>query len=216
MEPYRTMTELAILSLREAILKGTLTPGTRLIPAKLESELGLGRVAIREAIRELSGAGLVESIPNKGTIVAEPLSLGEIKELYNVRYHIESKAATVGAERLTAEELDRMAELHQIMCNKNLPVLDYFLPNREFHFILYQASGWNYINKLISQIWDQILAFRSFKKLNVGNTEKFSNEHQMILDALNSGEYNKVGQLIKVNLQSGLSQILTLAVGMSS
>ena len=211
MQPYRTMTEMAAQALREGILKGTLTPGTHLIPSKLESELALGRVAIREAIRELAGAGLVESIPNKGTVVAEPLTLGEIKELYNVRSYIESKAAVIGAKSLIRAELNRMTELHQIMCDKQLPLLDYFLPNREFHFILYRASGWKYIIKLISQIWDQILAFRSFQKFNVGNPEKFSQEHQMILEALKSGEFNKVGQLIKVNLQSGLNQILSMA-----
>jgi DNA-binding GntR family transcriptional regulator len=211
MQPYRTMTEMATQALREGILKGTLTSGTRLIPAKLESELVLGRVAIREAIRELTGSGLVESTPNKGTFVASPLTLEEIKELYNVRSHIEAKVAVVGAKRLKDAELDRMEELHHIMCDGSLPFLDYFLPNREFHFILYRASGWRYMIKLISQIWDQILAFRSLQKFNVGNPLKFNKEHRMILDALKADEYNKVGQLIKMNLRSGLNQILNLA-----
>ena len=211
MQPYRTMTEMAAQALREGILKGTLTPGTPLIPAKLERELALGRVAIREAIRELTGSGLVESVPNKGNFVASPLTLTEIKELYNIRSHIEAKAASAGAKRLSQAEMDRMEELHRIMCDKSLPPMDYFLPNREFHFILYRASGWRYVNKLISQIWDQILAFRSFQKLNVGSPEKFNQEHQMILDALKSGNFNKIGQLIKLNLRSGLEQILSLA-----
>ena len=210
-QPYRTMTEMAAQALREGILKGALTPGTQLIPAKLESELTLGRVAIREAIRELTGSGLVESLPNKGTFVASPLTLAEIKELYNVRYHIEAKAAVIGAKNLTHAQLERMQELHHIMCDESLPILDYFLPNREFHFILYRACGWRYINQLISQIWDQILAFRSFRKYNVGNPEQFNKEHQLILDNLKSGDFNKVGQFIKVNLRSGLNQILSLA-----
>jgi DNA-binding GntR family transcriptional regulator len=81
MQTYHTMTEIAVRALREKILKGNLKPGARLIPVKLESELALGRVAIREAIRELSGSGLVESIPNKGTIVAAPPTLDEIRNL---------------------------------------------------------------------------------------------------------------------------------------
>lgn len=216
MQPYRTMTEMAAQALREGILKGTLTPGARLIPAKLESEMALGRVAIREAIRELTGSGLVESIPNKGTFVASPLTLEEIKEVYNVRYHIEAKAAVIGASRLTQADLDLMEELHHTMCDDSLPILDYFLPNREFHFILYRASGWRYLNKLISQVWDQILAFRSFQQLNVGNPSQFNQEHQMILDALKYRSFKQVGQLIKVNLRSGLNQILSLANKMPS
>ena len=68
-----------------------------------------------------------------------------------------------------------------------------------------------YVNKLISQIWDQILAFRSFQKFNVGNPAKFNKEHQMILHALKSGEFHKIGQLIKINLRSGLDQIMSMA-----
>jgi DNA-binding GntR family transcriptional regulator len=104
-----------------------------------------------------------------------------------------------------------MEELHHSMCDDSLPFLDYFLPNREFHFILYRASGWRYLNKLISQIWDQILAFRSFQQFNIGNPSLFNQEHQMILDALKYRSFNKVGQLIKVNLRSGLNQIMSLA-----
>jgi DNA-binding GntR family transcriptional regulator len=81
MQTYRTMTEIAVRALRDQILKGNLKPGVRLIPVKLESELAVGRVAIREAIRELSGSGLVESIPNKGTVVATPLPLMRLRNL---------------------------------------------------------------------------------------------------------------------------------------
>ena len=211
MQPYRTMTEMAALALREAIIKGNLTPGTALVPAKLEGQLSLGRVAIREAIRELAGSGLVESIPNKGTFVAAPLTLEEIKEIYTVRYHIEAKAAALGASRITMEDLRRMEALHAVMCEESLPILDFFLPNREFHFILYRASGWSYLYKLISQIGDRVLAFRSFRHFAMGDPSTFNQQHQMILDALKAGEFKKVGQLVKENLRSGLDQILDLA-----
>lgn len=216
MQPYRTMTEMAALALREAIIKGNLTPGTALIPAKLEGQLSLGRVAIREAIRELAGSGLVESIPHKGTFVAAPLTLSEIKEIYMIRYQVEGKAATLGAGRITEQDLKRMETLHAMMCDKSLPILDYFLPNREFHFILYRASGWSYLYKLISQIGDQVLAFRSFRHFTMGDPSIFNQQHQMILDALKAGEFKKVGQLVKENLRSGLDQILDLASGRSN
>jgi DNA-binding GntR family transcriptional regulator len=205
------MTEMAALALREAIIKGNLTPGTALIPAKLEGQLSLGRVAIREAIRELAGSGLVESIPNKGTFVAAPLTLEEIKEIYTIRYQIEAKAAALGAGRITEEDLKRMEALHAMMCDESLPILDYFLPNREFHFILYQASGWSYLYKLISQIGDRVLAFRSFRHYTIGDPSIFNQQHQMILDALKAGQFKKVGQLVKENLRSGLDHILNLA-----
>ncbi len=52
---YRTMTQIAIDSIKDMIISGIYPPGTRLIPQKLEVELNLGRVAIREALRDLQG-----------------------------------------------------------------------------------------------------------------------------------------------------------------
>ena len=69
---YQTMTEMSTQLIRENVIKGQYKSGTRLIPEKLEAELGLGRVAIREALRELTGSGLLVSLPNKGVIVADP------------------------------------------------------------------------------------------------------------------------------------------------
>ena len=208
MQLYRTMTEIATRSLREAIFKGTLAPGQRLIPAKLESEMALGRVAIREAMRELSGSGLVEAIPNKGTLVAFPPTLDEIKEIYKVRYLIEGKAAIRGAERIDAEDLRRMEALHKEMSDDSLPSIDYFLPNQEFHFILYKASGWHYLIKLITHLWDHVLAFRSSHHCTLGDTTVFNREHEQILEAIKSGDSKRVGRCLKGNMQSGLNQIL--------
>ncbi len=82
MPEYQTMTEMAATQLRKAIMMGDLPPGTRLIPVKLENELNLSRVSIREAIRELSGSALVETVMNVGAHVASPPSLDEIKEIF--------------------------------------------------------------------------------------------------------------------------------------
>ncbi len=58
------MTQLATDTIKiGGILSGELQPGTRLIPSELESKLNLGRVPIREALKELAGTGLVKLLP---------------------------------------------------------------------------------------------------------------------------------------------------------
>jgi DNA-binding GntR family transcriptional regulator len=49
------MSEIAAEAIREAIGAAVYPPGTRLVPLKLEKELGLGRTAIREAHKERGG-----------------------------------------------------------------------------------------------------------------------------------------------------------------
>lgn len=59
--------------LRAAILDGTLQPGERLHDDEIEKWLGVSRTPVRDALNELSRAGLVEMAPNRYTRVAVPL-----------------------------------------------------------------------------------------------------------------------------------------------
>ena len=95
MTPYRTMADLATESLRERILVGGFSPGTRLIPSELEETLNLGRMAIREALKELIGSGLVIQKANKGICVAVPPSAIELDALFDARCALEGKTAAI-------------------------------------------------------------------------------------------------------------------------
>ncbi len=90
MHKFQTMTEFANQELRKGIINGRYLPGSRLKPVQLEQDMGLGRVAIREALRELTGSGLVQSIPNKGNQVTMPPSPEEMTTIFESRCIIES------------------------------------------------------------------------------------------------------------------------------
>ena len=133
MQSYMTMTELASWTLRNDILRGKYLPGARLVPAELSLETGLGISAIREAIRELVGSGLVKSVANKGTHLADPLSIEEIFIIYQLRYQVEGSVAQKGATQLSKADIEHMEKLNKLMGEKNIPVNDHFMLNREFH-----------------------------------------------------------------------------------
>jgi len=204
------MTELATRALRSAILRGELPPGTMLVPKALESRLDLGKMAIREAIRELVGSGLAKALPNKGAFVAQPPTLEEIKEIYVVRKRIEKKITIRAAARITAEAVDRLETLHDKMLREPAGSNDYFLINRKFHITLYQASGWEFMCRLINQMLDQILVFRSQFQYTAADNQPFNRQHEQILDAIRRGQAKQVGQLVAANLQSGLDLILKI------
>ena len=81
---FQAMTETAVQLIREMVLSGDYKPGTRLLPTKVETELGLGKMAIR-ALRERSGSGMAVSPPNKGVTVVDAPSFEEIRALYETR-----------------------------------------------------------------------------------------------------------------------------------
>jgi DNA-binding GntR family transcriptional regulator len=208
------MTELASRALRSAIFSGELSPGTMLVPKTLENRLGLGKMAIREAIRELIGSGLVKALPNKGALVAQPPSLEEIKEIYVLRKHLEKKIAIRAVSRISTEEIDRLDALHRKMLNGPDGSGNYFLINRKFHLTLYEASGWEFMCRLINQMLDQILVFRSQFQYTAGDNQPFNRQHQHILDAIRRDQAKQLGRLVEAKLQSGLEDILKIAQDM--
>lgn len=62
--------EQAYVSIRDAIVNGTLTPGEKLRDPELEQWLGISRTPIREAIARLETAGLVQTLPGRSTVVS--------------------------------------------------------------------------------------------------------------------------------------------------
>jgi DNA-binding GntR family transcriptional regulator len=207
------MTELAAQALRSAIFSGELPPGTMLVPKTLESRLDLGKMAIREAIRELIGSGLVKSLPNKGARVAQPPMLEEIKEIYVLRKRLEKKIAARAVALISPEEIGRLETLHSKMLQESDGPGGYFLMNRKFHLTLYEASGWEFMCRLINQMLDQVLVFRSQFQYTAGDSRSFNRQHEQILDAIRHGRAKQVGRLVETNLQSGLEDILKIAKG---
>jgi len=152
---YRTMAEMAFLRIKGGILKGTYPPKAKLIPANLEKELGLGRIAIREALKELSGLGLVVLTPNKEARVAHPPAIEEIKEIFEIRCLLEGKAAQLATPQIPPQTFQGLQELHLKMSTHPVPFEDYFFLNKEFHLKIYENSGWRYLCRIITQLIEQ-------------------------------------------------------------
>ena len=211
---YQTMTEIATRFIRERVLSGDYKPGSRLIPAKLEGELGLGRVAIREALRELAGSGMVVSMPNKGVIVADAPAPEEIAALYEARYALEGGAAYLAAKNMTPAVIARLEALVVQMKEKAQSPFDVVLRNREFHLTLYEASGWKPACRIINQLIDQTLIYRSLRSAwRTADGRGFHEDHRQIVEALKAGAADVTKRLIIANISRGYQQISSLPAG---
>jgi DNA-binding GntR family transcriptional regulator len=118
-------------TLREAILNGTLSGGTRLIQADLAAQLDVSITPIREALRDLAGEGLVVFDPHRGSRVRS-LDLDEVRELYEMRIALEPLMVRRVMATITPEQLDRAEELYRRL-EKTKNVEEWSELNREFH-----------------------------------------------------------------------------------
>src|SRR5512145_2010478 len=98
----------------QRIVSGEYEPGARLVETRIAQELGVSQAPVREALRDLEQLGCIVHEPFRGCSV-RAFSAGELLEAFPVRAALEALAARLAAERITENELLRLAELLETM-----------------------------------------------------------------------------------------------------
>jgi DNA-binding GntR family transcriptional regulator len=95
------------------VLSGAIVRGTRLPQEALAAEFGVSRTPVREALRKLQAAGVVELLPHRGAVVRGP-SAREIRESYEVRTELEGLAAELATARIGDADLQRLRDAERL------------------------------------------------------------------------------------------------------
>lgn len=106
----QTIASMTVEALRERILRGEYPEGEPLRQDALAEELGVSRIPVREALRQLEAEGLVTFSPHRGAVVSI-LSLAEIDELFELRAEIECDLLRRAIPKMTPEQLDRATDV---------------------------------------------------------------------------------------------------------
>ncbi len=151
---HRTLAEKAFLTLQSAIISGRLRPGTRLPIEDLAAALHMSPMPIREALRRLDAAGLVENVPHRGARVTQ-LSITDLAEVYEARLTLETLAIRRAAARFTTTHAEAAAQaidaLHELPDDASDRTTDAHLT---FHFTLYDAADSAWLLRLILPAWE--------------------------------------------------------------
>ena len=113
MDEYLPLRDVVFKTLRQAILKGELEPGERLMEIQLAERLGVSRTPIREAIRKLELEGLVLMIPRKGAEVAR-IAENNLRDVLEVRRTLEELAVDLACQRMTEDELEELKKTQEL------------------------------------------------------------------------------------------------------
>lgn len=188
LDSYQPLREVVCETLRDAIRKGVLAPGERLMEIQLAEELGVSRTPVREAIRKLELEGYVIMMPRRGTYVAN-LSIRDVNEVFEIRTTLDSLACGLAAERITDEELEHLQRLlvaigGYIEDNDMDKIVE---TDMEFHDLLYQASRNSRLIGIIFNLCEQLTRFRSTSMSYPGRLQATHEEHCRIVEAIAQG-----------------------------
>jgi DNA-binding GntR family transcriptional regulator len=189
MAQTRLPTDDGYLRLREAIVRGLLTPNQRLVEAEMSSEFGMPRAAVRTALVRLEHEGLVERKPHRGARV-RLVSEAEAVEILEARAALEGLAARQAALNLSpagASELREILERQRAALAKQ-DLLGASDVNAALHAKIIELSGHATAQRLIQALNSQMVRYQFRTILIPGRPTQSIEEHTAIVDALTGGQ----------------------------
>lgn len=185
MNAYLPLRDVVFHTLREAILKGELKPGERLMELQLAAKLGVSRTPIREAIRMLEQEGLAVTIPRKGAEVAK-MTEKDMEDVLQVREALDELAASIACEQISEEELEElrqtMREFEEHTKSGNLKMIAE--ADVKFHDIIYKATGNPKLVSMVSNLREQMYRYRVEYLKDEKNYPVLVKEHSEIVEGL--------------------------------
>ena len=206
-----SLTQRVYKNLRTAIITGKIAGSARLVESTLAAEMQVSRTPIREALHKLALEGLLYSIPRAGYIVEE-MSDYDIQDLFTTRMTIEQIAARLAMEKLTEEELERLA----LNIEETDAVLESGLTEKmvdldmAFHGIIYRATRSKTLYQICQTLSDHTLKYRIALIHLPKIAQKARDGHHRIYEAILSKEPFRVDEAIRSHLQLAKKDIKDL------
>ena len=185
MDVYLPLRDVVFQTLREAILRGELKPGERLMELQLAAQLGVSRTPIREAIRMLEQEGLAVTMPRKGAEVAK-MTLKGMEDVLEIREALDILACQLACDRITDELLVVLEEKKKAF-EESLETMDVKViadADISFHDVIYEATGNPKLIVLLSNLREQIYRYRVEYLKKVENYPILIKEHDDIYQSL--------------------------------
>ena len=206
-----TRREVAVASIRRALLSGELVPGQRIKETAMAAMLGISRPTVREALNQLISEGSLVQEPYKGVRVAQP-SAEDLLDVAEIRVSLE----TLAALRVAREpEGTAMASLRRAL-RRHLDALqaeDPVTANRthlDLHRTLWEASG----NRMLTKIWplveSQIVMAMSLDQATFQAPARDAELHQRLIDVIASGDESAIIAEVRDHIGQSADEVVQL------
>lgn len=158
---YLPLRDVVFNTLRQAILRGEMEPGERLMEIQLAQKLGVSRTPIREAIRKLELEGLVIMIPRKGAEVAH-ITEKDMRDVLEVRCTLEELAVLLACKNVKEEHIAALKAANKVfeMAIVSKDVVNIVEADVKFHDAIYAMTNNDRLIQIINNLREQMYRYR--------------------------------------------------------
>ena len=184
--------------LRELIITGRLAPGSRLLETTIAARLRVSRTPVRSALQRLEQEGYVLDMPTakQSRPTVAPLTVGDVRELYDIIAQLESLAAAnaaglpAPARQALAQQLTRINADLRREGKARTPDRDRLAELDEgFHALVVQHGAGPRLRRLHAAVKPQAERYlRVYVRYLATMFDESTSEHREIIDAISAGE----------------------------
>ncbi|MBT2689255.1 GntR family transcriptional regulator [Bacillus sp. ISL-47] len=198
-------------TIKEMIWKGILMPGDRLYEAQLAKQFETSRSPVREAFRALINEGLLV-IDEKSQITVYKPSLGDVRDIYECRLALESRAVSIAAQCATDLQLERLSNTLKETCKaierkEKEKIVQY---NVCFHEQIINICGNLRLKKLIDDLHSLTYFYRVLNVKESGRAALILKEHTEIFNAIKNRNPEKACKKLIKHTKNDLENLINL------
>ena len=195
--------------LKNEIITCSLEPGQQIVQSRLAERYRIGLTPIREALRRLAQEGFAQPIPRFGYIVS-PITLSDVREIYELRSIIESAVVRLAAVRGLQEQLN------EILASANFTYVykdresytDFLARNAAFHRTIAVAARNQRLVDLVSRLLDELTRVFHLGLDLRDSTEEMRHEHLALAQALCDRDPDRAEQIVRSEIATSQNRVM--------
>ena len=190
----------AVDALRGAILRGELLAGHSIRQEELAARLGISRIPLREALRQLQAEGFVTSSPHRGVVVAA-LSLEELREICEIRTQLECHLLALAVPTHDQRSLDSV-EVALAATREDDSAEHWTIRNLQFHRALYAPAHRPMILAEIERYHAHTERYLRVFDALFEHRNAADGEHRTLVDAVRAGETQRAVEMLRAHIMA--------------
>lgn len=184
--------------IRDMIIEGQLPAGSRIHEGRLGLALGVSRTPLREALKYVASAGLIDLVPGRGGVV-RALTRGDVREMLAVLCSLEVLAGRLACLVALDAEIAGVRVLHERMvaCYAGGQRLEYYKLNQAVHCAIAGISGNRFLAATHGSIQSRLQRIRFLGNDVSANWERAVLEHKDMVEALERRDGDGLAEVLR-------------------
>jgi len=209
-----SISEVVLLKIRNAILRGEIKPGEKIIVSRLAEQLGVSRTRVRESLQKLDLEGLVEAYPRRHYVV-RGITWEDIEEIVKIRANLEGLVVEKVCEKKSSQVIDKIRkvmqytekDLHNNNNDNNGYTQNIVHINERFHYELIEAAESKRLSLMLNNLYDYINFFRDITVRQPQRPKETIHEHVIIFKHIINNDKDAAVQAMNTHIRNTLSYL---------